>query len=94
VAESEEVGGGFDEIIEGFGLKVTFRLGFLCESVDETCWMRGEVSLDRLADDILRERFRRRSVRETRAVPGETSNFSAPQAATLKMVNCTLAVRI
>jgi hypothetical protein len=53
VAPSGKTVAGFEEMIEGLGLKVTFRLGFLCGSVEVAGSMRGVVSLDRLVEDMV-----------------------------------------
>lgn len=52
VAPSGERVAGFAEMIEGLGLKVTFRLGLLGGSVEAGDWMRGVVSLGRLVEDM------------------------------------------
>jgi hypothetical protein len=93
VAPSGETVAGFEEMMEGLGLKVTFRLGFLCSSVGVAGEMRGVVSLGRLVDDMASDCADAQSTKhelyQTRCLV-----FPHPQITTLEMAKCSFAARI
>jgi len=54
-------------MIEGLGLKVTFRLGLVCCSDKDASWRKGVVSLDSMLDKVADVQFgRAQAIGDTR----------------------------